>query len=391
MHCAYFDAAVCRSCVWLPIPYATQLAQKNERAAAQLAAFTALNWHPPVPSAEQGFRNKAKMVVSGSSRMPTLGILDGRGHGVDLTECSLYPKALSAAFEPIKRMIVRLALAPYEIAVRRGELKYVLITHSSADNRLMVRLVLRSKRSVAAIRTDWPNLAADLPQIAVLSVNIQPVHQAILEGDEEIILSPRDTLTMVLNGLPFYLRPRSFFQTNTAVAAQLYATARDWVATLAPRDMWDLFCGVGGFALHCAPHVSGKVTGIEVSAEAIASAAQSAKDMGLSQVQFRALTSDDFVATVADLPALVVVNPPRRGLGRDLCAFLNDAATATSPVRWMIYSSCNPESLARDLTAMPSFTPIRAQLFDLFPHTAHSEVLVLLEASSLTDRPIKGH
>ncbi|HQS02234.1 MAG TPA: 23S rRNA (uracil(747)-C(5))-methyltransferase RlmC [Halothiobacillus sp.] len=380
MQCAYFNAAVCRSCVWLPVPYATQLAQKAQSAATQLAAFTALVWLPPVPSAEQGFRNKAKMVVSGSSRAPKLGILDARGQGVDLTQCGLYPKALSAAFEPIKRMITRLALTPYEIAARRGELKYVLITHSAADNSLMVRLVLRSTARVSAIQADWLNLVADLPQIAVLSVNIQPVHQAILEGETELILSPRETLTMVLNGLPFYLRPRSFFQTNTAVAAQLYATARDWVAELAPRDLWDLFCGVGGFALHCAPYVSGEVTGIEVSAEAIASAQQSAAELGLTQARFRALTADDFVATVAKLPALVVVNPPRRGLGTELCRFLHDAAADQSrPLRWMIYSSCNPESLARDLAAMPSFTPIRAQLFDLFPHTAHSEVLVLLE------------
>jgi 23S rRNA (uracil747-C5)-methyltransferase len=384
MQCAYFDAGICRSCVWLPVPYAAQLAQKSQRAAAQLAAFTALAWRPPVPSAEQGFRNKAKMVVSGSVRSPKLGIWDARGFGADLTECGLYPKALSAAFEPIKRMITRLALTPYEIAASRGELKYVLITHSHADNRLMVRLVLRSTAQVAAIKADWPNFLADLPTLAVLSVNIQPVHQAILEGDEELILSPRQTLTMVLNGLPFYLRPRSFFQTNTAVAAQLYATARDWVAELAPKDMWDLFCGVGGFALHCAPYLSGEVTGIEVSIDAIASAKQSAAELGLTQVQFRALTSDDFVATAAKLPALVVVNPPRRGLGADLCAFLDHAATnqlgpLPSPLRWVIYSSCNPESLARDLAAMPGLTPIRAQLFDLFPHTAHSEVLVLLE------------
>ncbi|MGC8698146.1 MAG: 23S rRNA (uracil(747)-C(5))-methyltransferase RlmC, partial [Halothiobacillus sp.] len=369
-----------------------QLAQKAQSAAAQLAAFTALAWRPPVPSAEHGFRNKAKMVVSGSVRAPKLGIWDARGFGVDLTECRLYPEALLAAFEPIKRLITRLALSPYDIAAQRGELKYVLITHSHTDNCLMVRLVLRSTAKVAAIKADWPNFLADLPTLAVLSVNIQPVHQAILEGEEELILSPRPTLTMVLNGLPFYLRPKSFFQTNTEVAARLYATARDWVAELAPKDLWDLFCGVGGFALHCAPHVSGEVTGIEVSIEAIASAQQSAAELGLTQVQFRALASNDFVATAAKLPALVVVNPPRRGLGGDLCAFLNHAAThqigsspgalqspLPSPLQWVIYSSCNPESLARDLAALPRFTPIRAQLFDLFPHTAHSEVLVLLE------------
>jgi 23S rRNA (uracil747-C5)-methyltransferase len=400
--CAYFNSGACRSCTWLALPYTTQLRQKSQSAQAQLAAFTALHWLPPVASAEWGFRNKAKMVVSGTVQAPTLGILDARGAGVDLTACGLYPEALLAAFAPIKQLIMRLALAPYDVARRQGELKYILLTHSQADNRLMLRFVLRSKNRLADIRADWPNLSAQLPQIAVFSVNIQPVHQAILEGDEEIIISPQHTLLIKLNGLPFYLRPRSFFQTNTNVAARLYAAARDWVAALAPKTLWDLFCGVGGFALHCAPFVSGEVTGIELSAEAIASAQQSAAELGLTQAQFRALAADDFVVMAANLPELIVVNPPRRGLGVDLCRFLNQAAALhptglttakladaapgvpSGAVRWVLYSSCNPESLARDLALMPNLTPIRAQLFDLFPHTAHSEVLVLLERKSVS-------
>ncbi|HQT42653.1 MAG TPA: 23S rRNA (uracil(747)-C(5))-methyltransferase RlmC [Halothiobacillus sp.] len=382
MQCTYFDAGTCRSCAWLPVPYAEQVCRKTAAAQRQLAEFSALDWRPSVPSAERGFRNKAKMVVSGSWQRPVFGILDAEGFGVDLSQCALYPQPLSAAFEPIKRMIQRLVLSPYDVGNRRGELKYLLITHAVFDDSLMVRLVLRSELMIGAIRADWPRLKADLPHLAVLSVNIQPVHQAILEGEREVILSDRQMLTMVLNNLPFYLRPQSFFQTNTEVAAKLYATARDWVAEIAPTDMWDLFCGVGGFAVHCATVIPGRVTGIEVSAAAIASAAQSAAERGLQNVQFRALEADEFVAERADVPALVVVNPPRRGLGAGLCAFLNGAASNHSGAHWLIYSSCNPETLARDIRAMPRFRPIRAQLFDLFPHTAHSEVLVLLECKT---------
>jgi len=174
-----------------------------------------------------------------------------------------------------------------------------------------------------------------------------------------------------------HLRPRSFFQTNTQVAAALYRTAQAWVGELAPISAWDLFCGVGGFALHLASVVRGQVTGIEVSAEAIASAQQTAAELGLGNVQFQALAVDAFAhgggVAPAKTPAIVVVNPPRRGLCADLCAWLEQ-----SSVRWVLYSSCNPQSLAQDLARMPGFVPLRAQLFDMFPHTAHGEVMVLL-------------
>ena len=376
MYCAYFERGACRSCNWLAEPYADQLQRKVENCQSALTGAGGI-WLPIVPSAESAFRNKAKMVVSGGSSSPCLGILDAAGEGVDLSDCPLYPKALTDAFQPLKRMIQRLGIPPYDVKNRRGELKYLLMTVSETDHALMVRLVLRSDTWIERLRADLPSLMADLPHLAVLSVNIQPVHQAILEGDQEVILTDRETLTMHLNGLPFHLRPKSFFQTNTRVAEQLYATARSWVAEVAPGNMWDLFCGVGGFALHCADVVPGNVTGIEISAEAIASAQQSAWESGFQNVSFHALAANEFISDAVGLPTipdLVVVNPPRRGLGVELCAFLD-----ASMVQTVIYSSCNPESLARDLAMMPGFELVKAQVFDLFPHTAHSEVLVQLK------------
>ena len=98
--------------------------------------------------------------------------------------------------------------------------------------------------------------------------------------DEEIHLAGRESLEMRLNGVPLHLRPRSFFQTNDHVAARLYARAREWIDAAAPDAAWDLFCGVGGFALHAADGCR-RVTGIEISAEAIASARRSAAEAGL--------------------------------------------------------------------------------------------------------------
>ena len=374
MDCTYFQAGLCRSCTWIERPYAQQIADKQIACQAALPVIAADLWDAPVPSAEAGFRNKAKMVVGGSAAQPVLGITDAQGQAVDLTGCPLYPQTVQAAFAPIGEFISQAGLEPYDVAERRGELKFVLLTHAEHSGELGLRFVLRSRQSLAALQAHLPSLYAALPGLAVVSVNFQPVHQAILEGEEELILSASATLAMSLNGMTLYLRPRSFFQTNTAVAAALYRTARAWVAELAPASAWDLFCGVGGFALHLAPVVRGSVVGIEVSAEAIASAQQSAAELGVSNVQFRALSADAFALGQHDAPELVVVNPPRRGLGADLCAWLEQ-----STARRVLYSSCNPQSLAQDLARMPGFAPKRAQLFDMFPHTSHGEVLLLLE------------
>lgn len=374
MQCDDFQAGRCRSCSLIEQPYATQLADKQAACRAALPSIPDDAWLAPVESAETGFRNKAKMAVGGSVAQPILGIVDAAGRAVDLAGCPLYPPAMRQAFAPIRAFITRVGLAPYDIARRQGELKFVLLTHAAHSGELMLRLVLRSRQLLSSIQAHLPDLYASLPGLAVVSVNLQPVHQAILEGEEEVILSERTSLTMQLNGMNLHLRPRSFFQTNTQTAAALYRTARDWAAELAPASAWDLFCGVGGFALHLAPVVRGQVTGIEVSTEAIASAQQTAKELALPNVHFQALTADAFALGRHDAPELVVVNPPRRGLGAELCAWLEQSAA-----RWVLYSSCNPHSLAQDLARMPGFASVRAQMFDMFPHTAHGEVMILLK------------
>jgi 23S rRNA (uracil747-C5)-methyltransferase len=202
-------------------------------------------------------------------------------------------------------------------------------------------------------------------------VNLQPEHKAVLEGETEILLPGPDSLRMVLNGIPLHLKPRSFFQTHTALAAALYAQAARWVADLEPDRLLDLYCGVGGFALHCAPHAV-EVIGREISPEAIASAQRSATELCLSNARFEVADASAAAAVAGKVDA-IVVNPPRRGIGAELCA-----AIEASPAQTLIYSSCNVDSLAADLARLPSFAPVEAQVLDLFPHTSHFETLVLL-------------
>lgn len=381
MDCDHFEAGRCRSCAWLPRPYADQVASKQQRCVDALAAHQRLQWLTPVTGAESGFRNKAKMVVSGTVEMPTLGILGPDG-GVDLQDCGLHIPVVADALPVLAEFVTRANLTPYDVAGRRGELKYVLVT-GSPDEELMVRFVLRSQEPVARLRKHLAWLQAELPGLVVASVNLQPEHKAVLEGEVEIELTAETTLEMIVNGIGLGLRPQSFFQTNTEIAAALYRQALNWVVEAAPNIIWDLYCGVGGFALHLAGPGT-QVTGIEVSAEAIASAQASADRLRLD-VEFVTGDATTWITTAEPLPDLVVVNPPRRGIGAELASWLEE-----SSVERVLYSSCNPDSLAADLAVMPSLVPVRGQLFDMFPQTSHAEVLVLLERTvpfSPTGRP----
>lgn len=372
MLCSHFDAGRCRSCTWLGTPYGEQLAEKQRLVEELLAGCPGTAWLPPVASAQLGVRNKAKMVVSGTAEDPTLGILNPAGAGVDLRDCPLHTPGVQAALPELAAFVTRAALTPYDVAARRGELKYLLVTESP-DGELMVRFVLRSQEPVARIRKHLPALLDRLPAVVVASVNLQPEHKAVLEGEREIVLTDQESLRMRVGGVALHLRPQSFFQTNTAMAAELYRLAGSWVGEVAPRTVWDLYCGVGGFALSLAGP-GREILGVEISREAVLSAERTRDEAGLAGVRFEAGDATSYALGSGAPPDLVVVNPPRRGIGPELSGWLDASA-----VRHVLYSSCNAQTLARDLGSMPALRPVRGQLLDMFPNTAHYEVLVLLE------------
>lgn len=159
--------------------------------------------------------------------------------------------------------------------------------------------------------------------------------------------------------MPLWIRPQSFFQTNPAVASRLYATARDCARAAGPAYVGSVLRR-WGFGLHCATPTM-RLTGIEIAPEAIACARQSAAQLGLSNLHFQALDSTQFATHEADAPQLVLVNPPRRGIGAELCDYLSRMAPP-----YIIYSSCNARTMATDIARLSGYRVERVQLFDMF-------------------------
>lgn len=374
MQCDYYDAGRCRSCTLMGVPYDDQVAALHHDLVRELGGRVAPDrWDPPARGPESGFRNKAKLAVGGQRGAPTLGILDAERRGVDLRDCGLYEPGLHLAVHAVADWVAVTGLTPYDVARRSGELKHVLVTHSP-DGEQLVRLVLRSPGQLPRIQRALADLQARLPTARMVTVNLLPGHQALLEGEEEVVLTGGTALPMRINDLVLQLRPRSFFQTNTAVAAALYRQAASWAATTGARSAWDLYCGVGGFALHLARALGddAEVTGVELSAEAVDGARAGAAAQGLGHVRFVAGDATAYASGHAATPELVVVNPPRRGLGEELSRWLEGSGAT-----WLLYSSCNVRTLAADLERMPSLEVTRARMFAMFPQTRHHEVLVL--------------
>ncbi|GAA1491092.1 23S rRNA (uracil(747)-C(5))-methyltransferase RlmC [Brachybacterium sacelli] len=390
MRCHHFESGECRSCTLLDLPRPRQIAEGRGRVEELLAPYLAVAeaWGEPITGPDAGFRARGKMAVGGTAQEPILG-LPGQALGADLCDCPLYPDGVEEVLEGAKVLIRRAQVPPYDVARRRGELKNVLVT-ASPDGEHLLRLVLRSDRALARIREHLPALLAEHPSVIAVSANIHPAHTTRVEGEEEISLAGASSIAVRTGDVTLFARPQSFLQTNTEVAASLYRQAADWIAEIAaeravtgsaaPR-LWDLYCGLGGFALHAARAVpAARVTGVEVSPQAIEGAREAAVAQGVT-ADFLAEDATAWAireaSGVEGPPDVVVVNPPRRGIGAELAAWLE-----SSGVRDVVYSSCNPATLATDLALMPSLRIVAGRFVDMFPHTEHAEVIVRLRRTA---------
>lgn len=374
--CHYFSAGMCRSCPLLDAPPGARLTSKIETLTTTLKRS---NVHPLVLkdavtlTSPWRTRHKVKMSISGSVAAPVIGITRQDQSSQELVECPLSTDLIRDLLQHLSGVITNHSLIPYDIGARTGELKHVIITTTSCHDQGIVRFVLRSRDALPRVRAAAKELTERFPWIKVISCNIQPIPAAILEGNEELLITENSLIREEFKELSLYFAPQSFMQVTPTIAQQLYTRASQIVSGLAPRRLLDLFCGVGGFSLSAAPYCH-EVLGVEVSAQAIECAKRSADELGLTHVHFQATDVEGFIRENRDYsPDTIILNPPRRGLSSDVIRYL----TQTRPEQ-IIYSSCNPETFARDAQSLSTtYTLQELTPFDMFPMTRHWEVLGL--------------
>jgi 23S rRNA (uracil747-C5)-methyltransferase len=326
-------------------------------------------------------RNKAKMAVGGDLSHPVLGIPERAENPIHhIDACPIHHPEINQLLQKIPALMKASHLTPYQIAQQKGELKFVLVNRAAGTGELMLRFVLRSKEALDRLKIALPEMLKATPQLKVVSVNLQPLHTAVIEGPEEIFLTSQTTINAHIGEAQLLLGPGSFFQTNDAVATQLYKLAADQCRQSLPPNslVLDLFCGVGGFAQHLA--LAGlQVHGFEYSSQAIELARLSHKQHPLLSevsIHFSQLDLDKQDLAPLSLAQAVVINPPRRGLSAHMIKQL-----VQTPVKLLLYSSCNPESLKRDLQLLSAKYQVESMTpLDMFPWTTHWECLAVLRA-----------
>lgn len=365
--CGYFQVGACRSCTWIDRTENEYFSEKQSGYDVALVKSPGL-FHS---------RNKAKIVVSGTRKHPLLGLQD-----TEILSCPLHTPVINEIIAAIKPLLVEFGIDPYDLKTKRGELKYLLLTHATGTGEVMLRFVLRSKTSFMIAQRMAEHLQKKFRHLKVVSVNIQPKHTAIIEGDEEILLSEQSTLNDKIGDLRFILGPKTFYQVNSPVALALYIKAQKEAKALAPSTILDLFCGIGAFAQFCSG-AANHVVGVELAEDSIAYAKKSAKLNGIVNCEFVAMDVELYLRQHLDFYAdLVVINPPRRGLGEGICKMLLQLKPAT-----IFYSSCNPITLERDIGFLSTdYSVVEKTPFDMFTLSHHVEVFTILKRN-VVDAP----
>tara|TARA_R110000868_G_scaffold72133_5_gene210408 strand:+ start:1975 stop:3078 length:1104 start_codon:yes stop_codon:yes gene_type:complete len=360
LQCDYFDSLACRSCSGLALE---PQSWREKQASTLKNLFIDENWLEPTWSSQIfGSRTKAKFSIGGTLETPIIGRTTKDGSVVDLSECQLHDARIVALAPELFKIIKEYRLVPYDIGAQKGELKHIIVQLGD-NNTFMIRFIVRSKESIDRLKKFAAENSSN-SRFKVITANIQPEHKAVLEGDEEIVLSKEKFLPVTIGDHQLLLGPKSFSQTNLEIAGKLYQCAADWLSSQEGRVL-DLFCGVGGFAAHLVSP-SRQVVGVELSSEAIESATQA-----ISGASFFAQDAWQFVES-SEYFETIVVNPPRRGLGQEICQKLNQLSPKS-----ILYSSCNPQTLKRDLDIL-NYKIDKIKAFEMFPMTEHWEVLCLL-------------
>jgi 23S rRNA (uracil747-C5)-methyltransferase len=376
MECEYYQKKICQSCDELPLGLTASALQKQARIQSM---YPGLKVEPiVVVNDAKGSRNKAKLIVSGNLENPQIGFINQNQEFVAVTHCPLYHEDVHALILKIQKFIPAYQLTPYNLENKRGELKGLIIFRNPADGHIMVRFIMRSMEAFERVKKLYQLELLPDESIQVVTFNVQPEHKASLEGEKELILSSHKTLAIQFENITLRLGPKSFFQTNSDIAIRLYQTIGEQVKSLKLQHGLELYCGVGAIGLMCSRHLT-TVTGVEISQEAVSFAKQAALENHITNAQFYAEDALVFYKNHHQNYDVVILNPPRRGIGAELTQLLKERR-----IPYIIYSSCNPESQKKDLMPLLNDYTIRyIQPFDMFPLTSHLENLIILAKNDI--------
>lgn len=389
--CEHFG--VCGGCKWQHIPYESQLRYKRDQvvdALTRIAKVEIPEVNPTLGSKETFcYRNKLEYTFSCKCWITFEDLRSGREIAdrnalgfhipgafdkvLDIKKCWLQDDLSNRIRLFVRQYALRKGYEFYDIKAQQGLMRTLMVRIASTGEVMLIVVFARPEQE--KIDDMMGAIAAEFPEItSLLYVVNQKVNDTI--ADQEVITyRGRDYINEEMEGLQFRIGPKSFYQTNSLQAYELYKVARR-MACLKPDDLvYDLYTGTGTIANFVARQVK-KVVGIEYVPEAIADAKLNSEVNGIDNTIFFAgdmkdVLTDGFIAEHGR-PNVMIIDPPRAGMHEDVVNVILNAR----PER-IVYVSCNPATQARDLALMDSLYRVEeVQPVDMFPHTHHVENVV---------------
>ena len=314
-----------------------------------------------------GFRNGK--IISGIYQSSTR-------HIVQTDDCMLEDELASKIVKTIRELCTSLKIKAYDLNTKRGFLRHILVRRAVNNGETMV-VIVTSKGEFLKKNELVDALIKKHSEITTVVWNINPTETPLLLGDKSEVLYGNGYITETLLGKSFRISPKSFHQVNTEQTNILYSKAKEFASLTGKETVIDAYCGTGTIGITLADGAK-RIIGVESNPDAVADAIENARLNKLKNCEFIAADAGDYMQSLAEKGEkidVVITDPPRAGCSKQ---FL-DALLALSPQR-VVYVSCNPETLSRDLFTLRKggYKIKQIQPVDMFPNTSHVETVVLL-------------
>lgn len=367
---------LCGGCQYLDMPYEEQLRLKQQQMQKLLGSFCKVY---PIVGMKDPFhyRNKVHAVFGRKKGEVVSGVYQENTHNlIPVERCMIEDEKSDEIIGTIRNMVKSFKIRIYDEDSGYGLLRHVLIRRGFATNEIMVVLVTASPVFPSKNHFVQALLKAH-PEITTIVQNINGRGTSMVLGDKEHILYGRGMIEDVLCGCRFCISSRSFYQVNPVQTEKLYAKAVELAGLTGQEVVLDAYCGIGTIGIIAARKAK-QVIGVELNPDAVRDAIQNAKGNRISNIRFYCNDATRFMSQMAENKAtadVVLMDPPRSGSTEEFIR-----AVKAVHAKRVVYVSCGPETLARDLRVFGKlgYQACGAWVYDMFPEVRHVETVALL-------------
>ncbi len=367
----------CGGCQMLHLPYQEQLTFKEKETAKLLKPYVRLEGIIGMEQPER-YRNKVNAAFTHDRQgKPLSGVYkEGTHYIIPIEECVLENEKADAIIASIRSLLPSFKIKTFDEDTGYGLLRHVMVRVAHATGQIMVVLVLGSP--ILPSKNNFVKALLKLhPDITTIVINVNEKKTSMVLGDNGQVIYGKGYIEDVLCGIHFKISPKSFYQVNSVQTEKLYHKAMEYAGLTGRETVLDTYCGIGTIGLIAAGKAR-NVIGVELNGDAVKDAVANARRNKIKNVDFYQMDAGEFMVQMAEQGErvdTVFMDPPRTGSDE---VFL-DALVKLAPDK-VVYISCSPETLARDLEYMTKrgYRAARGICVDMFPFCGHVETCVLL-------------